>query len=81
MAVNVYATSSTTENLSRHDMLAWVNDCLTTKYAKIEELCTGAAYCQVRWSPHTVISNFNIYLFTVHGYAVSWNCSFEEGEV
>jgi len=46
MAVNVYATSSTTENLSRHDMLAWVNDCLTTKYAKIEELCTGAAYCQ-----------------------------------
>ena len=47
MAVNVYATSSTTENLSRHDMLAWVNDCLTTKYAKIEELCTGAAYCQV----------------------------------
>ena len=69
MAVNVYATSGTTENLSRHDMLAWVNDCvqvgccsifnpnslflkyqwltlLQTKFAKIEELCTGAAYCQ-----------------------------------
>ena len=30
----------------RHDMLGWVNDCLTTKYSKIEELCTGAAYCQ-----------------------------------
>ena len=28
MAVNVYATSGTTENLSRHDMLAWVNDCI-----------------------------------------------------
>ena len=28
MAVNVYATSGTTENLSRHDMLAWVNDCV-----------------------------------------------------
>lgn len=27
-------------------MLGWVNDCLTTKYSKIEELCTGAAYCQ-----------------------------------
>ena len=27
-------------------MLSWVNDCLTTKYSKIEELCTGAAYCQ-----------------------------------
>lgn len=46
MAVNVYATSSSTDNLSRHDMLAWVNDCLQTKYSKIEELCTGAAYCQ-----------------------------------
>ena len=46
MAVNVYATSGTTDNLSRHDMLAWVNDCLQTRFAKIEELCSGAAYCQ-----------------------------------
>lgn len=27
-------------------MLAWVNDCLQTKYSKIEELCSGAAHCQ-----------------------------------
>ena len=46
MAVNVYATNVTTENLSRHDMLAWVNDCLQSSFTKIEELCTGAAYCQ-----------------------------------
>jgi len=46
MAVNVYNTSVTTDNLSRHDMLAWVNDCLQAQLAKIEELCTGAAYCQ-----------------------------------
>jgi len=46
MAVNVYATSGTTENLSRHDMLHWVNDCIQAKFTKIEELCTGAAYCQ-----------------------------------
>lgn len=46
MAVNVYSTSVTSENLSRHEMLAWVNDCLQTRYTKIEELCTGAAYCQ-----------------------------------
>ena len=32
MAVNVYATSGTTDNLSRHDMLNWVNDCLQTRY-------------------------------------------------
>ncbi|KAK4337342.1 hypothetical protein RND71_043612 [Anisodus tanguticus] len=44
--VNVYATSATTENLSRHDMLSWVNGCLTASYKKIEELCSGAAYAQ-----------------------------------
>lgn len=45
-AVNVYSTSVTTDNLSRHDMLAWINDCLSSKYTKIEEMCTGSAYCQ-----------------------------------
>ncbi|XP_035473980.1 microtubule-associated protein RP/EB family member 3 isoform X2 [Scophthalmus maximus] len=46
MAVNVYSTSMTIENLSRHDMLAWVNDSLQLTYTKIEQLCTGSAYCQ-----------------------------------
>ncbi|XP_039276593.1 microtubule-associated protein RP/EB family member 1 isoform X3 [Nilaparvata lugens] len=46
MAVNVYSTNVTSDNLSRHDMLAWVNDCLASSFTKIEELCTGAAYCQ-----------------------------------
>ncbi|XP_042856684.1 microtubule-associated protein RP/EB family member 1-like [Penaeus japonicus] len=46
MAVNVFSTSATVENLSRHDMLAWVNDCLQSSFTKVEELCTGAAYCQ-----------------------------------
>ncbi|XP_048413344.1 microtubule-associated protein RP/EB family member 1-like isoform X2 [Stegostoma tigrinum] len=46
MAVNVYFTSSTSDNLSRHDMLAWVNDSLQLNYTKIEQLCSGVAYCQ-----------------------------------
>ncbi|XP_067824008.1 microtubule-associated protein RP/EB family member 1-like isoform X1 [Heptranchias perlo] len=46
MAVNVYFTSSTSDNLSRHDMLAWVNNSLQLNYTKIEQLCSGAAYCQ-----------------------------------
>ena len=41
-----FSTSVTTENLSRHEMLAWVNDCLGSSYTKIEEMCSGAAYCQ-----------------------------------
>ncbi|XP_062549380.1 microtubule-associated protein RP/EB family member 1-like [Armigeres subalbatus] len=47
MAVNVYSTSVTTENLSRKEMLAWVNRTLLSEFRKIEELCTGAAYCQM----------------------------------
>ncbi|XP_068609643.1 microtubule-associated protein RP/EB family member 3-like [Brachionichthys hirsutus] len=46
MAVNVYSTSMTIDNLSRHDMLAWVNVSLQLNYTKIEQLGTGAAYCQ-----------------------------------
>ncbi|MEQ2187851.1 Microtubule-associated protein RP/EB member 3 [Goodea atripinnis] len=40
MAVNVYATSVSIDNLSRHDMLAWVNDSLHLTYTKIEQLCS-----------------------------------------
>ena len=47
MAVNVFNTSVTNENLSRHEMLAWVNANLQSQIAKVEELGTGAAYCQL----------------------------------
>jgi RP/EB family microtubule-associated protein len=32
---------------SRHDLLAWVNNLLQLNYTKIEQLGTGAAYCQI----------------------------------
>jgi microtubule-associated protein, RP/EB family len=34
-----------TENLSQHEMLSWVNDCLQLSYTGVEEMCTGEAYC------------------------------------
>lgn len=46
MAVNVYSTSVTSDNMSRHDLLGWINDTLKTNMIKVEELCTGSAYCQ-----------------------------------
>lgn len=46
MAVNVFTTNVTSENLSRFEMLSWINDCLQASLAKIEELCSGAVYCQ-----------------------------------
>jgi len=41
MAVNVFSTSVTSENLSRHDMLTWINESLQMNHAKIEQLCSG----------------------------------------
>lgn len=41
MAVNVYSTSVTSENLSRHDMLVWINEALQMNLTKIEMLCSG----------------------------------------
>uniref|UniRef100_A0A8C9BHD8 Calponin-homology (CH) domain-containing protein n=1 Tax=Phocoena sinus TaxID=42100 RepID=A0A8C9BHD8_PHOSS len=46
MAVNVYSTLVTSDNLSQHDMLAWINESLQLNLTKIEHLCSGAAYCQ-----------------------------------
>lgn len=46
MAVNVHSTSVTSDNLSRHDILAWVNNSLQANFGKIEELCSGSVYCQ-----------------------------------
>lgn len=47
MAVNVYSTSVTSDNLSRHDMLAWINESLQLTLTKIEQLCSGkAAQCE-----------------------------------
>ncbi|CAF1157948.1 unnamed protein product [Rotaria sordida] len=45
-AINVYHTNVTTDNLSRNDILQWINSALDANYTKIEDLCTGAAYCQ-----------------------------------
>lgn len=41
MAVNVFNTGATTENLSRHEMLTWINDSLQTNFTKIEQMCSG----------------------------------------
>lgn len=41
MAVNVFATASTAESLSRHDYIEWVNASLQCTILKIEDLCSG----------------------------------------
>ncbi|KQS43294.1 microtubule-associated protein RP/EB family member 1 [Drosophila erecta] len=47
VAVNVHCTNVSSDNPSRMEMLSWVNDTLKSQLSKVEELCTGAAYCQL----------------------------------
>lgn len=87
MAVNVYATSVSIDNLSRHDMLAWVNDSLHLTYTKIEQLCSGEARSQagsVGRKPEPrcgvlVLSRSSV--LPVHGHAVPGLRPPEEGQV
>jgi len=44
-AINVYSTNGG-NNISRTEMVEWVNNHLTLSYTKIENLCSAAAYCQ-----------------------------------
>ena len=60
-AINVVVTAVTTDNISRNDLIDWVNGTLSLNYLKVENLCSGqdslcmhatcshhaaAAYCQ-----------------------------------
>ncbi|XP_046372395.2 microtubule-associated protein RP/EB family member 1-like isoform X1 [Haliotis rufescens] len=47
MAVNVFITNTNVSNISRNDILDWVNNSLKVNYTKVEQLGTGAAYCQL----------------------------------
>jgi len=40
-AINVYHTSVTTDNLSRNDILNWINSALDANFTKVEDLCSG----------------------------------------
>ena len=54
MAVNVTLTSATQNNVSRHDMLGWINDTLECNITKIEDLCTGIK--SSLWNSFTVLN-------------------------
>ncbi|KAM4652616.1 microtubule-associated protein RP/EB family member 1-like [Discoglossus pictus] len=45
MVINVDPTSEASDNLSSHDILAWINETLQVKLTKIEHLCAGSVYC------------------------------------
>ncbi|XP_060659413.1 microtubule-associated protein RP/EB family member 2 [Drosophila nasuta] len=43
----VALTSVNSENMSRHQMLDWVNRMVNGQFRKVEELSSGVAYCQM----------------------------------
>uniref|UniRef100_A0A6Q2XQQ2 DNA (cytosine-5-)-methyltransferase n=1 Tax=Esox lucius TaxID=8010 RepID=A0A6Q2XQQ2_ESOLU len=45
MAVNVQVNPIATQN--RYMLLAWLNECLQTRFTKVEHTCSGAPFCQL----------------------------------
>ncbi|EDW62916.2 microtubule-associated protein RP/EB family member 1 [Drosophila virilis] len=45
-AINVVATRNS-KQWSRNEIISWINETLDTDVEKIEDLCTGAAYCSL----------------------------------
>ncbi|XP_026222633.1 uncharacterized protein LOC113166723 isoform X2 [Anabas testudineus] len=45
MAVNV--TLNTRYSYNQYELLTWLNETLQTCFTEVEQLCTGAAYCQL----------------------------------
>lgn len=43
----VALTHASSEKMSRHEMLRWINTTAQGEYTKIEDLCSGVAYCQI----------------------------------
>ena len=41
-AVNVFVSAVTADNISRNDLLDWVNSTLQLNYLKVENLSSGA---------------------------------------
>lgn len=64
MALNVYDTGNTADNFSRKDLLSWVNSKLDGAYAAIEDMCTGAAYCQFLDILYPGVVNLKRVIFT-----------------
>ncbi|XP_034029359.1 uncharacterized protein LOC117513134 [Thalassophryne amazonica] len=47
MAVAVNVSLTPGQSYSRYELLAWLNESLQTGFTKVEQVCTGAAYCQL----------------------------------
>jgi hypothetical protein len=73
MAVNVYSTSVTTENLSRQDLLSWINTSLQSNLVKIEDLCSGFLIFFLL----KVFMFFNFFCLKVVLIANLWICYFQ----
>ncbi|KAE9552076.1 hypothetical protein FO519_004702 [Halicephalobus sp. NKZ332] len=72
MVINVFFSAVTQATMSRHELLAWVNDCLQSNLTKIEEMSTGAAYCG--------LTDF-LFPGSVPVKKVKWNCKSEPDQL
>lgn len=75
MPINVTSTSNNMDTLSRNELINYVNETLQLGYTKVEQMCTGYAYCQMLhklWPEKVVIKKVKFDAKLEHAYIENW---------
>jgi len=75
MPINVTSTSNNMDTLSRNELVGFINDTLVLNYTKVEQMCTGAAYCQMLhmlWPEKVPLKKVKFNAKLEHAYIDNW---------
>jgi len=75
MPINVTSTSNNMDTLSRNELVGFINDTLVLNYTKVENMCTGSAYCQMLhmlWPEKVPIKKVKFNAKLEHAYIDNW---------
>jgi len=75
MPINVTSTSNNMDTLSRNELVGFINDTLVLNYKKVEQMCTGAAYCQMLhmlWPEKVPLKKVKFDAKLEHAYIDNW---------
>lgn len=75
MPINVTSTSNNMDTLSRNELIGFINDTLLLNYSKVEQMCTGSAYCQmihILWPDKMPIKRVKFNAKLEIGYIDNW---------
>lgn len=75
MPINVTSTSNNMDTLSRNELILFINETLQLHYTKVEQMCTGSAYCQMihmLWPERVPLKKVKFDAKLEHAYIDNW---------